>query len=110
MSASFTPRTVAQAIEDAAASTRTGFRFLEENAENEPFFTHAGIERPLQRSARARGARRQAEIPVRAAEHQHAKLLPQRVELALGIDRDHRDPSAEELFTEHPHAEALAPP
>jgi len=53
MSASFTPRTVAQAIEDAAASTRTGFRFLEENAENEPFFTHAGIERA---SARYGGA------------------------------------------------------
>jgi acyl-CoA synthetase (AMP-forming)/AMP-acid ligase II len=46
-------RTVAQAIEDAAASTKTGFRFIEESSEAEPFFTHGGIERA---SARYGGA------------------------------------------------------
>jgi fatty-acyl-CoA synthase len=38
-------RTVAQAIEDAAVSTKTGYRFLDESSEAEPFFTHGGIER-----------------------------------------------------------------
>jgi acyl-CoA synthetase (AMP-forming)/AMP-acid ligase II len=46
-------RTVVQAIEDAAPSTTTGYRFIEENSEAEPFFTHAGIERA---SARYGGA------------------------------------------------------
>jgi fatty-acyl-CoA synthase len=46
-------RTVAQAIEDAAKSTKTGYRFLEESSEAEPFFSHAGIERA---SARFGGA------------------------------------------------------
>ncbi|WP_437687317.1 fatty acyl-AMP ligase [Sorangium sp. So ce176] len=46
-------RTVAQAIEDAAASTKTGYRFIEESSENEPFFTHGGVERA---SARLGGA------------------------------------------------------
>ncbi|EYF01012.1 fatty acyl-AMP ligase [Chondromyces apiculatus] len=53
MSADWKPRTVAQALEDAAVSTQTGFRFLEESTEVEPFFTHAGIERS---SARYGGA------------------------------------------------------
>ncbi len=47
------PRTVARAIEDAAKSTKTGYRFLEESSEAEPFFSHAGIERA---SARFGGA------------------------------------------------------
>jgi fatty-acyl-CoA synthase len=46
-------RTVVQAIEDAAASTKTGYRFLDESSDAEPFFTHAGIER---QSARFGGA------------------------------------------------------
>ncbi|MFO0762123.1 MAG: fatty acyl-AMP ligase [Byssovorax sp.] len=46
-------RTVVQAIEDAAQSTKTGYRFLEEASEAEPFFTHGGIERA---SARYGGA------------------------------------------------------
>ena len=53
MSAGRGPRTVAQAIEDAAISTTTGYRFLEESRESEPFFTHGGIERA---SARFGGA------------------------------------------------------
>ncbi|HEY4119212.1 MAG TPA: fatty acyl-AMP ligase [Byssovorax sp.] len=53
MSPSFAPRTVAQAIEDAAKSTKTGFRFVEESSDAEPFFSHAGIERA---SARFGGA------------------------------------------------------
>ncbi|AKT43684.1 fatty acyl-AMP ligase [Chondromyces crocatus] len=53
MTADWKPRTVAQAIEDAAVSTKTGFRFLEESSDAEPFFTHAGIERA---SARFGGA------------------------------------------------------
>ena len=53
MTAVWKPRTVAQAIEDAAASTKTGYRFIEESSENEPFFTHGGIERA---SARFGGA------------------------------------------------------
>jgi fatty-acyl-CoA synthase len=48
-----THRTVTQAIEDAAASTTTGYRFIEEAGEAEPFFTHGGIERA---SARYGGA------------------------------------------------------
>lgn len=47
------PRTVVQAIEDAAASTKTGYRFVDETSDAEPFFTHAGIER---QSARFGGA------------------------------------------------------
>jgi fatty-acyl-CoA synthase len=46
-------RTVVQAIEDAAASTKTGYRFLDESTDAEPFFTHGGIERA---SARYGGA------------------------------------------------------
>ena len=46
-------RTVVQAIEDAAKSTSTGYRFIEEGSDSEPFFTHAGIERA---SARFGGA------------------------------------------------------
>jgi acyl-CoA synthetase (AMP-forming)/AMP-acid ligase II len=46
-------RTVVQAIEDAAASTKTGYRFIDEGTDAEPFFTHAGIERA---SARYGGA------------------------------------------------------
>jgi acyl-CoA synthetase (AMP-forming)/AMP-acid ligase II len=46
-------RTVVQAIEDAAHSTKTGYRFLDEASDAEPFFTHAGIER---QSARFGGA------------------------------------------------------
>ena len=46
-------RTVVQAIEDAASSTKTGYRFLDETSDAEPFFTHAGIER---QSARFGGA------------------------------------------------------
>lgn len=53
MSNSHTPRTVVQAIEDAAQSTSTGFRFVEEQQDAEPFFTHGGIERA---SARFGGA------------------------------------------------------
>ncbi len=48
-----TLRTVAEAVEGAAASTKTGYRFIEESSESEPFFTHAGIERT---SARFGGA------------------------------------------------------
>jgi fatty-acyl-CoA synthase len=46
-------RTVAQAIEDAAVSTKTGYRFIDELTDAEPFFTHGGIERA---SARYGGA------------------------------------------------------
>src|SRR4051812_30518391 len=48
-------RTVVQAIEDAAVSTTTGYRFIDESSEAtaEPFFTHGGIERA---SARFGGA------------------------------------------------------
>jgi fatty-acyl-CoA synthase len=46
-------RTVVQAIEDAAVSTKTGYRFIDESSEAEPFFTHGGIERA---SARYGGA------------------------------------------------------
>ena len=49
----FKARTVVQAIEEAASSTKTGFRFIEESSEAEPFFTHGGIERA---SARYGGA------------------------------------------------------
>ncbi len=53
MSSKFSFRTVVQAIEDAAKSTQTGYRFVDENSEAEPFFSHAGIERA---SARFGGA------------------------------------------------------
>jgi fatty-acyl-CoA synthase len=46
-------RSVAQAIEDAAVSTKTGYRFIDEATDAEPFFTHGGIERA---SARYGGA------------------------------------------------------
>ena len=46
-------RTVVQAIEDASQSTTTGYRFLDDGSDAEPFFTHAGIERA---SARFGGA------------------------------------------------------
>jgi fatty-acyl-CoA synthase len=46
-------RTVVQAIEDAAASTKTGYRFIEEGSDAEPFFTNGGVERA---SARFGGA------------------------------------------------------
>jgi fatty-acyl-CoA synthase len=46
-------RTVVQALEDAAKSTTTGYRFIDEASDAEPFFTHAGIERA---SARFGGA------------------------------------------------------
>jgi fatty-acyl-CoA synthase len=46
-------RTVAQAIEDAAESTRTGLRFIEEGSNAEPFFTYAGVERATARFAGA---------------------------------------------------------
>ncbi len=49
----FTPRTVVQAIEEAATSGQTGYRFVDENSEAEPFFSHTGIERA---SARFGGA------------------------------------------------------
>jgi acyl-CoA synthetase (AMP-forming)/AMP-acid ligase II len=38
-------RTVVQALEDAAESTRTGYRFVEEGQTSEPFFTYSGVER-----------------------------------------------------------------
>ncbi|MFO0554465.1 MAG: fatty acyl-AMP ligase [Polyangiaceae bacterium] len=50
---SFSPRTLARAIEDAATSHQTGYRFIDENSEAAPFFSHAGIERA---SARFGGA------------------------------------------------------
>ena len=46
-------RTLVEAIEDAASSTKTGYRFIEEGSQAEPFFTHGGIERA---SARYGGA------------------------------------------------------
>src|SRR5215813_3378459 len=49
----FVERTVVQAIEDAASSTKTGYRFIDESSDAEPFFTHGGIERA---SARFGGA------------------------------------------------------
>jgi fatty-acyl-CoA synthase len=49
----FSPRTVAQAIEDAASTTRNGYRFVDEQSDAEPFFSHGGIERA---SARFGGA------------------------------------------------------
>ena len=53
MSSTYTPRTVVQALEEAAKSTTTGFRFVDENSTAEPFFSHGGIERA---SARFGGA------------------------------------------------------
>ncbi len=47
------PRTIVQAIEDAASSSKTGYRFVEETSDAEPFFTHGGVERA---SARFGGA------------------------------------------------------
>ncbi|MCA9620726.1 MAG: fatty acyl-AMP ligase [Myxococcales bacterium] len=42
-------RTVVQALEDAAESTRTGYRFIEEGQSAEPFFTYSGVERATAR-------------------------------------------------------------
>jgi acyl-CoA synthetase (AMP-forming)/AMP-acid ligase II len=42
-------RTVVQALEDAAASNRTGYRFVEEQQNAEPFFTYGGVERATAR-------------------------------------------------------------
>src|ERR1043165_1991311 len=53
MMTGYRPRTGGQAIEEAAASTKTGFRFIDESSDAEPFFTHGGIERA---SARYGGA------------------------------------------------------
>ena len=61
MSVPLPARTVVQAIEDAAASTKTGYRFIDESTEAEPFFTHGGIERASARyggALQALGARR----------------------------------------------------
>ena len=49
----YQPRTVAQAIEDAASATKNGYRFVDENSDAEPFFSHGGVERA---SARFGGA------------------------------------------------------
>ena len=38
-------RTVVQALEDAAESVHTGFRFIEEAKTSEPFFTYSDVER-----------------------------------------------------------------
>ena len=46
-------RTVVQALEEAAESTRTGYRFIEEEQSAEPFFTYAGVERATARFAGA---------------------------------------------------------
>ncbi|HHH30874.1 MAG TPA: fatty acyl-AMP ligase [Polyangiaceae bacterium] len=46
-------RTVVQALEEAASSTRTGYRFVEEEQGAEPFFTYAGVERATARFAGA---------------------------------------------------------
>ncbi len=53
MSRAYQPRTVAQAIEDAASATKNGYRFVDESSDAEPFFSHGGIERA---SARYGGA------------------------------------------------------
>ena len=42
-------RTVAQALEDAASSSKTGYRFIEEGSAAEPFFTYGGVERATAR-------------------------------------------------------------
>ncbi len=42
-------RTVVQALEDAASSSRTGYRFIEEGNEAEPFYTYSGVERATAR-------------------------------------------------------------
>ena len=44
MSVSPPARTVVQAIEDAAASTKTGYRFIDESTDAEPFFTQLNAE------------------------------------------------------------------
>jgi fatty-acyl-CoA synthase len=46
-------RTVVEALEDAAESTRTGYRFIEEAATAEPFFTYSGVQRATARFAGA---------------------------------------------------------
>jgi fatty-acyl-CoA synthase len=46
-------RTVVQALEEAAESTKTGYRFIEEEQSAEPFFTYAGVERATARFAGA---------------------------------------------------------
>lgn len=55
------PRTIVQALEDAAASSKTGYRFIDEKNDAEPFFTHSGIERATARfggALQALGARK----------------------------------------------------
>jgi fatty-acyl-CoA synthase len=49
MSAPARLRTVVQAIEDAASSSSTGYRFIQEDKADEPFFSHAGLERATAR-------------------------------------------------------------
>ena len=49
MTADFSPRTVGQALDDAAKSTSSGYRFLDEKSEAEPFFSYAGVERATAR-------------------------------------------------------------
>ena len=46
-------RTVVQALQDAAESSRTGYRFIEEGNAAEPFFTFSGIERATAKFAGA---------------------------------------------------------
>ena len=46
-------RTVVEALADAAESTRTGYRFIEETMPSEPFFTYGGVERATAKFAGA---------------------------------------------------------
>jgi fatty-acyl-CoA synthase len=46
-------RTVARAIEDAAAENKNGFRFLGESRQDERFFSYADVERDSGRFAGA---------------------------------------------------------
>ena len=46
-------RTVVQALEDAADSVHTGFRFIDESKKSEPFFTYRDVERATARYAGA---------------------------------------------------------
>lgn len=45
----FPLRTVAKAIEDAASSSKNGYRFISEESSAEPFFSYAGVERQTAR-------------------------------------------------------------
>lgn len=42
-------KTVAEALEEAASSAKTGYRFVDENSDAEPFFSHGGVERATAR-------------------------------------------------------------